>query len=368
MIPRRITAVALTTALAVVLAACGDDDDHTTAPSAATSGAPATSAAGNPSSLTLVAYDSFQVGDDAFDDFTKETGIRVEVVAAGDAGAMLSKAVLTAGNPEGDVMWGVDNTLLARALAGKVFEPYRSTELADLVPGAVALAPGHEVTPVDEGDVCVNVDLAWFRDHGLTVPDSLDALIAPAYKGLLVVQNPATSSPGYAFLLATIAQHPEDWQQWWAKLRANDVLVVDGWDESYYEQFSGSSGHGPRPLVVSYGSSPPAEVLFSDPRPAQAPTAAIAATCFHQVEFAGVLRGTGHPEAAGKLVDYLVSREFQERLPLSLFVYPARTDAALPAEFEQYAVRPTDPPTVAPDQIEAHGQDWIAEWTDIVLR
>src|SRR5262249_38175725 len=149
------------------------------------------------------------------------------------------------------------------------------------------------------------------------------------------------------------------WQEYWKQLRANGVKVDDGWDQAYDEDFSGSSGKGPKPFVVSYGSSPPAEVIYGDPKPTDAPTGLIAASCFHQVEFAGVLRGTKYPHAAGELIDYLVSKQFQELLPLSLFVYPARTDATLPPEFQQYAVRPSQPLSVPPADIEANSKQWI---------
>ncbi len=322
-----------------------------------------------PKSLTLVAYDSFAIDPTSFDSFTAATGIAVKIVTAGDTGTMLSKAELTAGNPEGDVMWGVDNTLLARAIGSDVFVPYEAAGLDQLSPAAVALVPGHQLTPVDEGDVCINYDIAWFVDKGLAVPATLDDLLEPEYADLLVVQNPATSSPGLAFLLATIAHSGADgWQAYWASLRANGVLVVDGWDQAYYESFSGSSGNGPRPLVVSYGSSPPAEVIFADPRPETAPTAVIESTCLHQVEFAGVLAGTQYAKAAGQLIDFLISKEFQEILPLTLFVYPTRTDAALPAEFVDFATRPAEPLTVEAADIEANSKDWIVEWTRIVLR
>jgi thiamine transport system substrate-binding protein len=282
---------------------------------------------------------------------------------------MVSKAALTAGNPEGDVMWGVDNTLLSRALAAEVFDPYASKELAAIDPALTALVPGNEATPVDSGDVCLNYDIAWFAERGLEPPATLADLTDPAYRDLLVVQNPASSSPGLAFLLATVASFGTDgWQQYWADLRANGVEVVDSWTTAYYERFSGSSGKGPRPLVVSYATSPPAEVLFADPPRTDAPTASIEATCFRQVEFAGVLRGTDHRDEARQLVDFLAGATFQAEVPLNLFVYPARTDVALPEAFTTYGSRAADPFTVAPADIAANQQAWIDEWTAIVLR
>jgi len=345
-------------ALAVLAGACGASDGSS----------------GKPAAITLVAYDSFPPSDTtlntALDEFTASTGIDVKVVIAGDAGTMVTKASLTAGNPEGDVMWGIDNTLLSAALDGNVFTKYQPNDWNSISTELTALVPGHELTPVDFGDVCVNYDIAWFDSHDLDPPGSLDDLIRPEFKDLLVVQNPSTSSPGLAFLLATIAHAGGDgWQEYWKALRSNGVQVVDGWTTAYQDQFSGAAGStGTRPLVVSYGSSPPAEVIFADPPRADAQTAVVESTCFRQVEFTGVLRGTDHEPEARKLVDFLISARFQNELPLNLFVYPARTDVRLPAEFTKFAVVPLSPFTIDPADIAANRQQWQDEWTTIVLR
>jgi len=170
--------------------------------------------------------------------------------------------------------------------------------------------------------------------------------------------------------LATIDNSGDKgWQDYWKALRANGVEVVDGWTTAYDDEFSGAAGStGSKPLVVSYGSSPPAEVIFADPPRTDAPTAVVDSTCFRQVEFAGVLRGTDHQSEARKLVDFLISSRFQKELPLNLFVYPARTDTTLPAEFTKYSVVPTNPYTMDPAEIAANREQWQDEWTDIVLR
>jgi thiamine transport system substrate-binding protein len=336
----------------VSLTACGDDPD----PSA-------------DDSVVIVAYDSFPTEGTAVNDalaaFTADTGIDVEILVAGDTGTMVSKASLTAGNPEGDVMWGIDNTFLSRALDDDVFEPYEADGLDAVPEDLTGLVPGHEVTPVDTGDVCVNYDMAWFAERGVEPPDGFDDLIRPEYADLLVVQDPATSSPGLAFLLATIATYGDGWRDYWAELDANGVEVASGWTEAYYERFSWTSG-GPRPLVVSYGSSPPAEVLFADPPREDAPTGVVESTCFRQVEFAGVLRGAEHPDAARRLVDFLVSAEFQSTLALDLFVYPANADVELPDEFVRFAATPDAPLTLDPAEIDENRSAWIDEWTTIV--
>jgi thiamine transport system substrate-binding protein len=333
-----------------------------------------TSSSGSPAPVTLVAYDSFPTKDSplitALDEFSATTGIKVTVVTAGDAGTMLTKARLTAGNPEGDVMWGVDSTQLSAALDGNVFSKYEPNDWNSIATTLIALVPGHELTPVDYGDVCINYDKAWFDSRGIAPPTGLDDLVDPRYKDLLVVENPAASSPGLAFLMATIAKFGSDgWQPYWKALRANGLKVVDGWESAYYEEFSGAAGSkGQRPLVVSYGSSPPAEVIFADPPRTDAPTAVIASTCFREVEFAGVLRGTKHQQEARKLVDFLITERFQRELPLTQFVYPARTGVALPDEFTKFTVVPSTTFSVDAATIAANRQKWQDEWTTIVLR
>ncbi len=324
-----------------------------------------------PTDVVLVTHDSFVISDEVKKAFEEESGLTLKILQSGDAGEALTKALLTAGNPQGDVLFGVDNNLLSRALAGDLFEAYESPALDDVDPEQV-LDPEHRVTPIDHGEVCLNYDKAWFAEHGIAPPRSMRDLTDPTYKGLLVVENPATSTPGLAFMFATIARFGEPgWQTYWRKLRENDVLVVDGWEEAYNVRFSGSAGKGDRPIVVSYASSPPAEVIFRTPRPKEAPTAALAESCFRQIEFAGVLRGARNEDGARKLIDFMLSKRFQEDVPLSMFVFPVIKDATLPPEFVKYAhvpSPPTAPMDLPPDKIEANRDRWVKEWTDLVIR
>ena len=321
-----------------------------------------------PTEVVLVTHDSFAISAEVKQAFEDESGLTLRILKAGDAGEIVTRALLTAGNPEGDVLFGVDNNLLTRALEGDVFEAYESSALEDVDPELV-LDPEHRATPIDRGDVCLNYDKAWFASRGLVPPRNLVQLTLPRYRDLLVVENPATSTPGLAFMLATIAQFGDLWQVYWRKLRANDVLVVDGWEDAYYARFSGAAGsRGKRPIVVSYASSPPAEVIFRDPRPSEAPTGVVEESCFRQVELAGVLRGAKNEDGARELVDFMLSTRFQEDIPLQMFVFPARSDAVLPPEFEQFAVVPEHALELPPDEIEENRERWVDEWTDIVIR
>jgi thiamine transport system substrate-binding protein len=350
----------LLVALGLVAAACGDSTDD----GAASTGDEAVT-------LVLLTHDSFAISDEVLDAFTNETGFGVQILTGGDAGTMVNQAILTKDNPLADVMFGVDNAFLTRALEAELFIPHTSARLG-VVPEPLRLDPEERVTPIDFGDVCVNYDRVALAEAGIPEPTGLDDLTDAAYRGALVVQNPGTSSPGLAFLLATIAKYGEDgdytWQDYWDDLRANDVLVVDSWEVAYGESFSGA-GDGDRPLVVSYASSPPAELIFSlDPALEEPTTAVFTDGCFRQVEFAGILAGTEHPEAGAALIDYMLSIRFQEDIPLNMFVFPANGEAAIPAVFLDNTTIPSNPLTVDPERIESSRDRWIEEWTDIVIR
>ena len=335
----------------------------------ACSGSSDSSSSNEPVTLTLLAHDSFTPSEGIFDAFTASTGIKVEVVRTGDAGELITKAALTAGNPEGDVLWGVDNTLLSRALDSDIFSRYESPNTAFMSAELLRNIPGHEVTPVDTGDVCINYDIAWFEANNIAPPMTLDALTSSTYANLLVVPSAITSSPGLAFFLATVAEYGEDgWQDYWKALRENGVLVVDGWTQAYSTEFSGSSGNGERPIVVSYSSSPAAEVLFSNPPTDVAPTGVAPLTCFAQIEFAGVLRGTKHEAEAQKLIDYLTDVAFQSDLPLTQFVFPVNSNATIPDTFTRYISRPENPLTIEFDVVATNRSAWLDEWSTIVFK
>jgi thiamine transport system substrate-binding protein len=374
--PWWIRTVTFFAAVALIASACGDDDavgttvsmPPDTSVTPLTTDSAATTAVPPVASVTLLTHDSFFVPTETLEAFTAETGITVEVVQGGDAGAVVSQAILTAGQPTADVLFGIDNTFLSRGLDAELFTPYASAALAD-VPDELELDPEHRVTPIDFGDVCLNYDRDAFGGD-LAPPASLRDLTDPAYRGMLVVQNPATSSPGLAFLLATIATFGEEgaypWQAFWRDLAANDVLIVSGWEEAYNAEFSGGSGTGDRPLVVSYASSPPAEVIFADPPPDEAPTAVVVDSCFRQIEFAGILAGSDAGEAAERLIDFMLSPTFQNEVPLNMFVFPANERAVLPDEFTAHTTVPDDPLQLDPSLIDAGRERWLDEWTELL--
>ncbi len=322
-----------------------------------------------PATLTVMTHDSFAVSEDVIAAFEQANNVEVVFLASGDTGEALNKAILSKNAPLADIFYGVDNTFLSRALEEGIFEAYESPLLA-AIPDGFELDPTHRALPVDFGDVCLNYDKAWFAERGLPVPQTLDDLLKPEYADLLVVENPATSSPGLAFLLATIAQYGDPgYLDFWAALRDNGLTVVDGWSTAYYTNFSASSGRGPQPLVVSYASSPAAEFIFADPPVDEAPTASVLGpgACYRQIEFVGILNGTPHRALAEKFVDFMLNVTFQEDMPLQMFVYPVNSSAALPPEFVRWAQTAEQPASLDPALIAARRDEWIARWTETVF-
>jgi thiamine transport system substrate-binding protein len=325
---------------------------------------------GEPRTLTVLTHESFALSDAVLQKFEADNNMNVQFIKQGDAGQALTRAILTKDNPEADVIFGVDNTFISRALDADLLAPYQPIGLAN-VSQEFKLDSAQQLIPIDYGDVCLNYDKAYFEEKDLQPPQALADLTKPEYKDTLVVENPAGSSPGLAFMLATVSAFGEDrWLGFWADLKKNGVKVVEDWSTAYYTEFSGSSGKGPRPIVVSYASSPPAEVIFADPPIAEAPTAAITApqTCFRQIEFAGILKGTKNRDLAEKWLDFMLSVPYQEDLPLNQFVYPVITQAKLPEAFTKWSSVAEQPANLASDVIAKNRERWIEEWTNEVLR
>ncbi|MFE1458289.1 thiamine ABC transporter substrate binding subunit [Streptomyces sp. NPDC058735] len=355
----RLTAAVVGLGLAGTLAACGSSGGG--------------QGSGGSRTVTLVSHDSWAASEDVIAAFEKESGYKVDVLKDGDAGQAVNKAILTKDNPQGDVFFGVDNTLLSRALDNGLFQPYEAKGSEQIKAQHRVDRERHRVTPVDTGDICVNYDKKYFADRGLEPPKSFDDLVKPAYKNLLVTENASSSSPGLGFLLGTAARYGDDgWQGYWKKLKANGVKVVDGWEQAYSEEFSGSAAgkkaKGDRPLVVSYASSPPAEVVFADPKPSTAPTGVAEGTCFRQVEYAGLLSNARNSEGGKALLDFLISEKFQNDMPLNMFVYPVRAGAQVPPEFVKYGPQAKDPGTMDPAKIAEKRDEWIKSWTSLVLK
>ena len=351
---RRIQAAgALLIAGSLALSACGSSSEQGT-----TTGGKAGKV------VTIATHDSWGMSDQVMADFTRKTGITVKILKNGDAGTLTNKLVLTKCRPVADGVFGIDNTFASRAIDEGVLDKYTPAERPS---GAdrfdLSGDEGGYLTPVDFGDVCVNIDDTWFAKKGITPPKTLDDLTQPTYKGLFVTPGATSSSPGLAFLLATIAAYGEDgWQGYWHKLLDNDVKIDAGWTDAYSVDFTAGGGNGSRPVVLSYSSSPP----FTVPKGGDKPTtSALLDTCFRQVEYAGVLAGAKNPKGAQEFVDFMLTREFQQALPDNMYVYPVDTTVGLPTGWDTWAPVATKPYVVEPADITAHRTDWLRDWRDL---
>lgn len=314
--------------------------------------------------LRVLVHNSFSLPKPMLAQFESDSGIKLGIIKGGDAGEMLNKLILTRAQPIADVVFGIDNALVAKAEAANVLEAYAG---AAATRASVVPLKG-PIVAVDYGYVNLNYDKAWFAKSGLALPKSLDDLAQPAYRDLLVVQNPATSSPGHAFLLATVAGLGEQAAfDWWARMRANGVKVAKGWSEAYYTEFSRNGGS--RPLVVSYASSPAAEIFYSKEKLTEPPTGNLflKGGVMRQVEGVALVRGGQNREAAARFIEFMRSRPVQEALQTTMWMFPAEPGVARP-DVMRHAGEPTQFEDPASDLVASKGADWVSRWTRVVLK
>jgi thiamine transport system substrate-binding protein len=316
------------------------------------------------SEVVLATHDSWYVPDGLVRRFERQTGYHLTVVTNGDAGQLTNKLVLTKGAPIADAAVGIDPTFASRAVDAGVLAPYTPEKLPPSAADHALQGAGADLlTPVDWGDVCVNVDDAWFDEHDLAPPRSFEDLADPAYRDLFVTPAASTSSPGFAFLAATVGEFGVNgWQDYWRALMANGTRITSGWSDAYEVDFTAGGGDGDRPIVLSYASSPP----FTIPKGGRRPTTrALLDTCFRQVEYAGVLDGARNPDGAEALVDFLTQPAFQRALPDSMYVFPVDDRVPLPPLWAKWAEPAPHPVEVAPEEIARSRDDWLRTWSDL---
>jgi thiamine transport system substrate-binding protein len=314
--------------------------------------------------LRVLTHSSFSVPKPLLAQFEKDAGVKLRIAKAGDAGEMLNKLILTRDNPIADVVFGIDNTLAPKALAANVLLAYDGP--ATQRKTTVSLpAP---LVPVDYGYVTINYDKAWFAKTQMPLPNSLEQLAQPEYAKLLVVQNPSTSSTGFAFLLGTIGLMGEkNAFDWWARMRAGGMKVAKGWSEAYYTDFSRNAGTFP--LVVSYASSPAAEVFYAKDKPTAPPTGSLAlpGAVFRQIEGVALVRGGGARAAAEKFIEFMRSVPVQQQLQTEMWMYPVEPGVAR-AEAMRFAPEPAAAAAPSDADVASHTAAWTARWTRTVLR
>lgn len=340
---RRIVITATIAAAALALTGCSAVDQIDNTNSTESSGG----------TVTILTHDSFVITDEQIAAFEEQTGYTLQTTAPGDAGVITNQLILSGDAPTVDGVYGIENYSTQTLLDAGVLASYTSPNLPE---SAADLAIEDTFMPIDQGQVCINIDHAWFEENGIAEPTTLDDLTQPEYASLLVTMNPATSSPGLAFLVATATEKGEGWQQYWQALLDGGTKVVSGWSDAYFVDFSGAEGEGEYPLVLSYSSSP-AE--------ADGQTGVLEASCTPQVEYAAVVEGAANPEGAQAFIDFLLSEDFQSGVAENMYMYPVDSEIELPETWAQHAMLVENP--IQPDLVEVaeNREAWIGSWTEL---
>lgn len=291
--------------------------------------------------VVLIAHDSFAISDESIAQFQEQSGYQLEIIRAGDAGSLTNRLVLTKESPIADLVYGIDNTFRGIADSEGIIEG--------------------DLEAVDFADVCFNYDRYWFEENGITPPSDWKELTEERFKGLTVISNPLNSSPGLAFLATTVAAFGETgFVSFWEKLKENEVKVASSWEDAYFTEFSGSAGSGPYPIVLSYSSSPAAEIREDG----KSQTVALLDDCFRQTEYVGVLTGASNPAGARELQEFLLGLEFQNSVAELMYVYPVNPNAKIPESWSEFGV-PARSVIGENLDIEASRVSWQDTWLEI---
>lgn len=290
--------------------------------------------------VRIATHDSFAISDELISEFETQTGYQLEILRLGDTGSLTNQLVLTKNAPVADAFYGIDNTFASIATQNQ------------LVAG--------ELTEINYSDVCFNYDIAWFAENQIQPPSSWRDLGLEKYRGLTVVTNPNLSSPGLAFLATTIAGFSSETQTfgYWKKLQANDLKVAGSWEDAYFVDFTRYGGT--KPIVLSYASSPAAEVGEDG----IAGTKALSQECFRQIEYAGVIANSDNEPGARALIEFLRGDSFQRSVPEAMYVYPSVAGTALPETWAKYAL-PAESTIGSDLDIAKDRAGWLASWSTI---
>lgn len=308
--------------------------------------------------VTMLTHDSFSLPQDVLDTFRNETGLTLKVIKSGDAGQLASTVSLTPGSPKADVVYGIDNTFASRPIDAGALEAYAPPAAANGASEFAIAGAEDQLTAVDRGDVCLNIDDTWYSSRGQQPPKSIRDLTEPTFAAQAALLDPGTSSPGMAFLLTTVGMFGSNWQSFWKDVSGGGAAIVSGWEIAYNQLFSAGEGHGDKPIVLSYASSPAATPG----------TSALLDGCFRQVEYVGILKGTRNATGARKVIDFMLSPTVQRALPSSMYVYPVQKNTPLPDGWAQRAPLPQWTVTLPPEYVTQNRDSWLEQWRAAVGR
>ena len=309
--------------------------------------------------LTIYAYDSFVSewgpGPAVFSAFEEKYGIKLSVLSAGDAGQVLQKAIIEKDNPKADLLLGIDNNLLAKALSEDIFESYKSPNL-NKIPKKLIFDNTNSVTPFDYGYFSIIYD----SEKISSPPRTLEDLLKPEYKKSIILMDPRTSSPGLGFLLWTIAEYGDNYTEYWQNLMPSVLTITDGWDSGY-----GLFTEGEAPMVLSYTTSPAYHVEYEGTE--RYKTAIFKAGHYMQIEGVGIVKNSKNRKEAELFIDFILEDQIQNIIPLTNWMYPVNTNLKLPESFN-FAPKPEQTLIIDSGEIDRNLSNWIEEWTSAVTK
>lgn len=315
--------------------------------------------------LVVYTYDSFASGPaQAIKDGFEALYPDVEVVflAPGSAGETLARVIaeLNAGGTDADVLVGISDTQLPRAIDHGVFMKLDRSLLPNLakVPAHLDFDDTGHVVPFDHGYVTIIYDSRVLGEADL--PQTLEDLTDPRFRGKLIAMDPRTSSVGHAFLMWTIAEYGDPgYLEFWERLLPSLLTITGGWSAAYSQYEAGEA-----PMMVSYSTDTAAGIYYAGSDHSRILTPK--GQAYQQIEAAGIVAGTDVPELAHRFLDYLLSEEVQSLIPTNNWMFPVNAQTPLPDFFAEYAVIPENPVRLDPRLIEENEQRWLREWARLI--
>lgn len=325
--------------------------------------------------LTIVTYDIIAITDDVLNEFTNQTGVQVEMIRTDDAGGILEHLLLTKDNPQADLALGLDNTYLQTAFQFDLLAEH-GAQIPVLDSKATIPYNGNKAVPFDQGYICLNADTQALSENHISFPTTLEELTAPDWKGKTAFPSPVTSSPGRAFMVASIDYFEQQSSNttafdWWADMADNDAIFTTGWTEAYETHYTGgygiwNEGHiGDAWLTVSYCHSPGVEALYGGNSTISA-AVDIDFASFSQVEYAAPVNGGGSKNAVNAFIEFLLTDEVNTNMPENNLMYSVLEGKDLPETngYRYHSPVPSQPSTIEMDRIGQEMDDWLKDWRD----
>ncbi len=309
--------------------------------------------------LTIYTYDSmiseYGLGPKVIPIFEEQCNCKVNVIAKGDAGQLLSTLILEKDSPKADLVIGIDNSLFHKATESGVLEKFTPSNI-NLVSKDLRFDDEGYLTPYDYGFIAFVYD----SEKITTSLDGFDSLLNPELKKKIVIQNPRSSSPGLALLFWSIEVYGDPgYKEFWEEFKPNVLIVTNGWDES-----AGLFSAGEAPIYLSYATSPPYYAEFEGINHYLA--AEFKEGHYLQIEGTGIVKGTKKRELAEKFIEFTLEKEFQQEIPFHQFMFPVNSKIEFPQAFIDYAINPATKLELESSLIYEKQEEWILEWEKIM--